>query len=122
MKRFVFPCIMLLILTAGCGGQKYVPAIRLTKTAPTIDAIAEFHDLYPAYPLLSEKETFGLHTPKTERVEPKELTRQVESELHKELDAAGGVFTDNQIRPKPRYHSVWADHCLSRTLSASDLG
>ena len=38
---------------------------------------------------MSGKETFGLDAPKAERVEPSELTRQVESELLKELDAAG---------------------------------
>ena len=90
MIRIVFPCMFtLIILTTGCGGQKYVPDITLTNTGPIIDAIAEFHNLYPAYALLSGKETFGLDAPKTERVEPSELTSQVESELLKELDAAG---------------------------------
>ena len=90
MIRIVFPCMFtLIILTTGCGGQKYVPDITLTNTGPIIDAIAEFHNLYPTYALLSGKETFGLDAPKAERVEPSELTRQVESELLKELDAAG---------------------------------
>ncbi|HSL02815.1 MAG TPA: hypothetical protein VK901_04675 [Nitrospiraceae bacterium] len=83
---------ILIILTTGCGGPKYVPDITLKKTGSTIDAIAEFHNLYPAYALLSGKETFGLDAPKADRAEPSELTRQVESELLKELDAAG-VFS-----------------------------
>ena len=55
MKRIVFPCVLftLIILTTGCGGPKYVPDITLTKAGPIIDAIAEFHSLYPVYALLS---------------------------------------------------------------------
>jgi hypothetical protein len=90
MKRIVFSWMFtLIIFTTGCGGPKYIPDITLTNTGPIIDAIAEFHNLYPAYPLLSGKQTFGLDAPKAERVEPGELTSQVESELLKELDAAG---------------------------------
>ena len=90
MKRIISPCMFtFIILITGCGGPTYVPDISLTKTRPTIDAIAEFHNLYPDYALLSGKETFGLDAPKTERVGPSELTSQVESELVKELDAAG---------------------------------
>ena len=93
MTRIVFiGMFMLVILATGCGGPKYVPDITLTETGSIIDAIAEFHNLYPAYALLSGKEIFGLDAPKAERVEPSELTRQVESELVKELDAAG-VFS-----------------------------
>lgn len=79
----------LIIVITGCGGPKYVPDITLTNTGPIVDAIAEFHNLYPAYALLSGKEAFGLDAPKAERVEPSELTSQVENELFKELDAAG---------------------------------
>ncbi len=86
---FILFCT-LVIFTYGCGGgPKYVPDITLTKAGPIIDAIAEFHNLYPTYALLSGQETFGLDAPKAERVEPSELTGQVESELLKELDAAG---------------------------------
>jgi len=92
---------MLLILTAGCGGSKYVPDITLAQTGPIIDAIAEFHDLYTAYPLLSGKESFGLDAPKVKRVDPSELTRQVEGELLKELDAAGLFSRVTRFDPHP---------------------
>ena len=91
MTRVTFILFCTLVIFAyGCGGgPKYVPDITLTKAGPIIDAIAEFHNLYPTYALLSGQETFGLDAPKAERVEPSELTGQVESELLKELDAAG---------------------------------
>ena len=91
MTRVTFILFCTFVIFAyGCGGgPKYVPDITLTKAGPIIDAIAEFHNLYPTYALLSGKETFGLDAPKAERVEPSELTGQVESELLKELDAAG---------------------------------
>jgi hypothetical protein len=102
MTRMVFTIsFMLVILATGCGGPKYVPDITLTQTGPIIDAIAEFHDLYPAYALLSGKESFGLDAPKTKRVEPSELTRQVESELLKELDAAGVFSRVTRFDPNP---------------------
>lgn len=103
MSRIVFPCIfVLIILASGCGvEQKYVPTITLTKTGPTIDAIAEFHNLYPAYALLSGKETFGLDAPAAERVEPSELTRQVENEFLMKLDAAGVFSRITRFDPNP---------------------
>ncbi|HKQ35240.1 MAG TPA: hypothetical protein VJT11_08060 [Nitrospiraceae bacterium] len=102
MTRIVFTIsFMLVILTTGCGGSKYVPAITLTQTGPIIDAIAEFHDLYTAYPLLSGKETFGVDAPKMKRIDPSELTRQVENELLKELDAAGLFSRVTRFDPHP---------------------
>jgi hypothetical protein len=92
---------MLVILATGCGGPKYVPDITLTQAGPIIDAIAEFHDLHPTYALLSGKESFGLDAPKTKRGEPSELTRQVESELLKELDAAGVFSRVTRFDPHP---------------------
>jgi len=92
---------MLVILTTGCGAPNYVPDITLRQTGPIIDAIAEFHDLYTAYPLLSGKESFGLDAPKVKRVDPSELTRQVESELLKELDAAGVFSRVTRFDPHP---------------------
>lgn len=93
MTRMVITIsFMLVSLATGCGGPKYVPDITIIQTGPIIDAVAEFHGLYPTYPLLSGKESFGLDAPKAERVEPSELTRQIESELLKELDGAG-VFS-----------------------------
>ena len=92
---------MLVLLATGCGGPKYAPDITLTQIGPIIDAIAEFHNLYPAYALLSGKETFGLDAPKAERVEPSELTRQVESELLKELDTAGVFSRVTRFDPNP---------------------
>ncbi len=93
--------LMLVSLATGCGGPKYVPDITLTQTGPIIDAVAEFHNLYPAYPLLSGKESFGLDAPKAERVEPSDLIRQVESELLKELDAAGVFSRVTRFDPNP---------------------
>lgn len=103
MNRIVFPCIfMLIILASGCGGeQKYVPTITLAKTGLTIDAIAEFHNLYPAYDLLSGKETFGLDAPTAERVEPSELTRQVENEFLTKLDEARVFSRVTRFDPNP---------------------
>jgi hypothetical protein len=93
MTRIILTTIsMLVIVVTGCGGPKYVPDITLIQTGPIIDAVAEFHSLYPTYPLLSGKESFGLEAPNAEGVEPSELTRQIESELVKALDAAG-VFS-----------------------------
>ncbi len=92
---------MLVILVTGCGGPKYVPDITLTQTGPIIHAIAEFHSLYPADALLSGKEPFGLDAPKAERIEPGELTRQVESELLKELEAAGVFSRVTRFDPHP---------------------
>jgi hypothetical protein len=102
MNRIIYPClVMLLILANGCGGErKYVPTITLTKTGPTIDAIAEFHNLYPAYDLLSGKETFGLDAPTAERVEPHEFTRQVENEFLTKLNEAG-IFSRARFDPHP---------------------
>ena len=92
---------MLVILATGCGGPRYVPDITLTQTGPIIDATAEFHNLYPAYALLSGKESFGLDAPKAEKVEPSELTSQVESELLKELDSAGVFSRVTRFDPNP---------------------
>ena len=103
MNRIVCPCIfILIILASGCGAEhKYVPNITLTKTGPTIDAIAEFHNLYPAYALLSGKEAFGLDAPTAERVEPRELTSQVEDEFLTKLDAAGVFSRVTRFDPSP---------------------
>ena len=56
---FIISC-MLVIFATGCGGPKYIPDITLPQTRPIIDAIAEFHNLYPTYALLSGKDIFGL--------------------------------------------------------------
>ena len=103
MNQIVFYCIfMLLILASGCGGeQKYVPTITLAKTGQTIDAIAEFHNLYPAYDLLSGKATFGLDAPTVERVELSELTRKVENEFLTKLDEAGIFSRVARFDPHP---------------------
>ena len=57
MIRMVFTISFMVLLATGCGGPKYVPDITLTQTGPIIDAIAEFHNLYPAHSLLSGRET-----------------------------------------------------------------
>lgn len=93
---------MSIILAGGCGGeQKYVPNITLTKTGPTIDAIAEFHNLYPTHALLSGRERFGLDAPAAERVEPGELTRRIEDELLTELGTAGVFSRITRYHPNP---------------------
>ena len=83
MNRNVFSCIFILIILAnGCGGErKYVPTITLTKTGQTIDAIAEFHNLYPVFTLMRGNQTFGLDAPTAKRVEPSDLVRHVMQEL-----------------------------------------
>lgn len=103
MNRIVLPCIfILLILAGGCRGeQKYVPNITLTKTGSTIDAMAEFHNLYPTFALLSGKEKFGLDAPTAERVQASELTRQVEHEFLMKLDAAGVFSRVTRFDPHP---------------------
>lgn len=103
MRRVTFMLMCTLVIFAhGCGGApKYAPDITLTKTGPIIDAIVEFHNLYPTYALLSGQETFGLDAPKAERVEPRELTGQVEGELLKELDAAGIFSRITRFHPSP---------------------
>jgi hypothetical protein len=103
MNRIIILCLfMFIVLAGGCSGeQKYIPNITVTKTGPTIDAIAEFHNLYPAYELLSGKETFGLDAPNAEKVEPTELTRQVEDELLTKLDAAGVFARITRFHPNP---------------------
>ena len=98
---FMMSCT-LMIIVAGCGGgPKYVPDITLTRTGPIIDATAEFHSLYPAYDLLSGKETFGLDAPNAQHIEPSELTRQVENEIIKEFDAAGVFSRITRFDPHP---------------------
>ena len=101
MIRMVFTISFMVLLATGCGGPKYVPDITLTQTGPIIDAIAEFHNLYPAYSLLSGRESFGLDAPKAERIEPSELTRQVESELIRELAVAGLFSRVARFDPNP---------------------
>ena len=93
---------MSIILASGCGGErKYVSTITLAETGPTIDAIAEFHNLYAAYALLSGKETFGLDAPTAERVEPDEFTRQVENEFLAKLAAARVSSRVTRFDPNP---------------------
>ena len=101
MIRMVFTISFMVLLATGCGGPKYVPDITLTQAGPIIDAIAEFHNLYPAYSLLSGRESFGLDAPKAKRIEPSELTRQVESELLRELTVAGVFSRVARFDPNP---------------------
>lgn len=93
---------MLVILANGCGGeQKYVPNITLAKTGQPIDAIAEFHNLYPVYTLLTGKKTFGLDAPTAKRVDSSELIRQVEDEFLTKLDEAGVFSRITRFDPHP---------------------
>jgi hypothetical protein len=92
---------LLVILAAGCAGPKYVPDITLSPAGPIIDANAEFHDLYPTFDLLSGKDSFGLDAPNAKRVEPSDLTDQIEMELLKELDSAGVFSRVRRFDPHP---------------------
>lgn len=93
---------MFIILAGGCSGeQKYVPNITLTKTGRPIDAIAELHNLYPVYRLLTGKETFGLDAPQAKRVDSSELVRQVEDELLTKLNEAGVFLRVTRFDPHP---------------------
>jgi hypothetical protein len=94
--------VMLIILTNGCGGnQEYAPNITLPKTGQTIDAIAEFHNLYPVHSLITGKQTFGLEALTAKRVEPTELVRQVENEFLAKLDEAGVFSRVTRFDPHP---------------------
>src|SRR5215813_10157533 len=101
MIRSIFLSFMFVILATGCESLKYVPNIARTQGGPMLEAIAELHDLYPTYVLLSGMESFGLDAPKTERIEPSELTRQVENELLQSLDAAGVFSRVTRFDPYP---------------------
>lgn len=103
MNRRGCLCLGLLILLAGgCRGEpRYTPTLTLTKTGPTIDAVAEFHDLYPTYALLSGKEPFGVDAASVERVEPTEFTRQIENEFVTKLEAAGLFLRVATFDPNP---------------------
>lgn len=103
MMRIVYPCaFMLFLLVTGCGGdQKYFPNITITKTGQTIDAIAEFHNFYPVYSLMSGKQTFGLDALTAKRVEPSEIIRQVENEFLTKLDEAGVFLRITRFDPHP---------------------
>jgi hypothetical protein len=78
-----------------------MPALTLTKTGPTIDAVAEFHNLYPTYALLSGKEPFGLDAASVGRAEPTEFTRQIEDELVTKLDGTGLFLRITRFDPNP---------------------
>jgi hypothetical protein len=81
-----------LAATAGCSKAAFVPDISLPEARPIIDATAEFHDLYPAPPLISGKESFGLTGPDAKQVPPRELAYQVRDELMAAFEQAG-VFS-----------------------------
>lgn len=85
-------CVLLLSAAAACTRYEYVPDITPIPARPIIDATAEFHDIYPAPPLVSGKESFGLTGPDTKQVPPQVLTDQVEEELLQAFDKAG-VFS-----------------------------
>ena len=82
----------LLLSTNGCAKFEYVPDITPIPARPIIDAIAEFHDIYPVPALISGKEAFGLTGPDAKQVAPQVLTDQVEDELLEAFDQAG-VFS-----------------------------
>lgn len=50
---------------------------------------------------MTGKQTFGLDAPTSERVEPSELTRQVETEFLTKLDAAGVFSRVTSFDPNP---------------------
>lgn len=83
---------VLLAAVVGCTEAEFVPDITLPEVRPIIDATAEFHDIYPAPPLLSGKENFGLTGPDAKHVPPRELAVHVRDELLDAFDQAG-VFS-----------------------------
>jgi hypothetical protein len=91
-RRHVLACAVLLAAAAGCSKAEFVPDISLPEARPIIDATAEFHDLYPAPPLISGKESFGLTGPDVKHVPPRELAHQVRDELMDAFQQAG-VFS-----------------------------
>lgn len=102
MARLVVLCLFAVIMASGCGGKHtYIPNITLTKTAPTIDLVAEFHNLYPSFALLSGKETFGLDAPAAERMDPTEFARELENEFLTKLDAVGVFSRVTRFDPHP---------------------
>ena len=82
----------ILLIAAGCAKAEFVPEISLSEVRPIIDAIAEFHDIYPAPALISGKESFGLTGPEAKSVPPQQLALQVRNELLEAFDHAG-VFS-----------------------------
>jgi hypothetical protein len=85
-------CVCLLIATVSCTKAEFVPAITLPEARPIIDATAEFHDIYPAPPLVSGKESFGLTGPDTKQIPPRILAGRVRDEMLAAFDQAG-VFS-----------------------------
>ena len=90
--RSVVICVFLLAAAWGCSKAEFVPDITLPQVRPIIDATAEFHDIYPAPPLASGKENFGLTGPDAKHVAPRELALHVRDELLDAFDQAG-VFS-----------------------------
>lgn len=103
MARLVVPCLFVLIMAVSrCSHkQNCVPHITLTKAAPTIDVVAEFHNLYASFALLSAKETFDLDAPTATRIESAEFTREVENEFLMKLDAAEVFSRVTRFDPNP---------------------
>lgn len=81
--------VVLLSAVVACTEAEFVPDITLPEVRPIIDATAEFHDIYPAPPLLSGKENFGLTGPDAKHVPPRELAVHVRDELLDAFDQAG---------------------------------
>lgn len=86
-QRCALVCAIL-VAVLGCSKSGYLPDIRVVQTHRIIDAIAEFHDVYPAPALVSGKEPFGLIEPNTAKVAPSVLTEQVEQALLASFDEA----------------------------------
>jgi len=82
----------ILLMAAACTKAEFLPDISLPQVRPIIDAIAEFHDIYPAPALVSGKESFGLTGPEAKPVPPKQLALQVRNELLEAFNQAG-VFS-----------------------------
>lgn len=90
MRGLLFCAV--LAAAAGCTRAEFVPDISLPEARPIIDATAEFHDLYPAPPLISGKESFGLAGPDTKQVPPRQLADEVGAKLMNAFEQAG-VFS-----------------------------
>jgi hypothetical protein len=90
MRGLLFCAV--LAAAAGCTRAEFIPDISLPEARPIIDATAEFHDLYPAPPLISGKESFGLTGPDTKQVPPRKLANEVAAKLMNAFEQAG-VFS-----------------------------
>ncbi|HEU4683305.1 MAG TPA: hypothetical protein VFS39_02220 [Nitrospira sp.] len=104
MRRTAVVALALLLpaaVAAGCGSHSYVPDISLAQVRPVIDATAEFHGLYPAPPVLSGQDRFGVEAEQVDKPDVAQLADQVEGELYSELQKTGPFMNLTRYAPQP---------------------